>query len=174
IERTFAVNHLAPFLLTNLLLDRLKAGAPSRIVTTSSIAHRGAKMDFADLQMSKSYGSIRAYGQSKLANILFTRELARRLQGTGVTANCFHPGAVRTNLVRGSGYGLVWGAASVFFTSPEKGADTAVYLASSREVEGVSGEYFVKRKQARASDPAYDSDAAERLWEASEKLTGLA
>jgi NAD(P)-dependent dehydrogenase (short-subunit alcohol dehydrogenase family) len=174
IERTFAVNHLAPFLLTNLLLDRLKAGAPSRIVTTSSIAHRGAKMDFADLQMSKSYGSIRAYGQSKLANILFTRELARRLQGTGVTANCFHPGAVRTNLVRGSGYGLVWGAASVFFTSPEKGADTAVYLASSGEVEGVSGEYFVKRKQARASDPAYDSDAAERLWEASEKLTGLA
>ena len=174
IERTFAVNHLAPFLLTNLLLDRLKAGAPSRIVTTSSIAHRGAKMDFADLQMSKSYGSIRAYGQSKLANILFTRELARRLQGTGVTANCFHPGAVRTNLVRGSGYGLVWGAASVFFTSPEKGADTAVYLASSREVEGVSGEYFVKRKQARASDPAYDSDAAEMLWEASEKLTRLA
>lgn len=174
IERTFAVNHLAPFLLTNLLLDRLKAGAPSRIVTTSSIAHRGAKMDFADLQMSKSYGSIRAYGQSKLANILFTRELARRLQGTGVTANCFHPGAVRTNLVRGSGYGLVWGAASVFFTSPEKGADTAVYLASSGEVEGVSGEYFVKRKQARASDPAYDSDAAERLWEASEKLTGRA
>lgn len=174
IERTFAVNHLAPFLLTNLLLDRLKAGAPSRIVTTSSIAHRGAKMDFADLQMSKSYGSIRAYGQSKLANILFTRELARRLQGTGVTANCFHPGAVRTNLVRGSGYGLVWGAASVFFTSPEKGADTAVYLASSGEVEGVSGEYFVKRKQARASDPAYDSDAAERLWEASEKLTCLA
>lgn len=174
IERTFAVNHLAPFLLTNLLLDRLKAGAPSRIVTTSSIAHRGAKMDFADLQMSKSYGSIRAYGQSKLANILFTRELARRLQGTGVTANCFHPGAVRTNLVRGSGYGLVWGAASVFFTSPEKGADTAVYLASSGEVEGVSGEYFVKRKQARASDPAYDSDAAEMLWEASEKLTRLA
>lgn len=174
IERTFAVNHLAPFLLTNLLLDRLKAGAPSRIVTTSSIAHRGAKMDFDDLQMSKSYGGIRAYGQSKLANILFTRELARRLQGTGVTANCFHPGAVRTNLVRGSGYGLVWGAASVFFTSPEKGADTAVYLASSGEVEGVSGEYFVKRKQARASDPAYDSDAAERLWEASEKLTGLA
>jgi len=174
IERTFAVNHLAPFLLTNLLLDRLKAGAPSRIVTTSSIAHRGAKMDFADLQMSKSYGSIRAYGQSKLANILFTRELASRLQGTGVTANCFHPGAVRTNLVRGSGYGLVWGAASVFFASPEKGADTAVYLASSGEVEGVSGEYFVKRKQARASDPAYDSDAAERLWEASEKLTGLA
>lgn len=174
IERTFAVNHLAPFLLTNLLLDRLKAGAPSRIVTTSSIAHRGAKMDFDDLQMSKSYGGIRAYGQSKLANILFTRELARRLQGTGVTANCFHPGAVRTNLVRGSGYGLVWGAASVFFTSPEKGADTAVYLASSGEVEGVSGEYFVKRKQARASDPAYDSDAAEMLWEASEKLTRLA
>lgn len=174
IERTFAVNHLAPFLLTNLLLDRLKAGAPSRIVTTSSIAHRGAKMDFDDLQMSKSYGGIRAYGQSKLANILFTRELASRLQGTGVTANCFHPGAVRTNLVRGSGYGLVWGAASVFFTSPEKGADTAVYLASSGEVEGVSGEYFVKRKQAKASDPAYDSDAAEMLWEASEKLTGLA
>jgi NAD(P)-dependent dehydrogenase (short-subunit alcohol dehydrogenase family) len=174
IERTFAVNHLAPFLLTNLLLDRLKAGAPSRIVTTSSIAHRGAKMDFDDLQMSKSYGGIRAYGQSKLANILFTRELASRLQGTGVTANCFHPGAVRTNLVRGSGYGLVWGAASVFFTSPEKGADTAVYLASSGEVEGVSGEYFVKRKQAKASDSAYDSDAAEMLWEASEKLTRLA
>lgn len=172
IEYTFAVNHLAPFLLTNLLLDRLEAAAPSRIVTTSSVAHRGMKIDFDDLQMSKSYGGIRAYGQSKLANILFTRELARRLQGTGVTANCFHPGAVRTNLVRGSAYGLAWGAASVFFISPQKGADTAIYLASSDEVEGVTGEYFVKRKQAKASDAAYDCDAAERLWEASERLTG--
>jgi NAD(P)-dependent dehydrogenase (short-subunit alcohol dehydrogenase family) len=176
IECTFAVNHLAPFLLTGLLLDRLKAGTPSsRIVTTSSVAHRGMKLDFDDLQMAsnkKSYSGIRAYGQSKLANILFTRELARRLQGTGVTANCFHPGAVRTDLVRGSAYGLAWGAASVFFISPQKGADTAVYLASSEEVEGISGEYFVKRKQARASDAAYDADAAERLWRASEQLTG--
>lgn len=177
IEYTFAVNHLAPFLLTNLLLDRLKAGAPSRIVTTSSVAHRGMKIDFEDLQKKgdgkKSYSGIRAYGQSKLANILFTRELARRLRGTGVTANCFHPGAVRTNLVRGSAYGLAWGAASVFFTSPQKGADTAVYLASSGEVEGVTGEYFVKRKPAKASDAAYDCDSAERLWRASEQLTGL-
>lgn len=172
IECTLAVNHLAPFLLTSLLLGRLKAGAPSRIVTTSSVAHRRVTIDFDDLQMNKNYSGIRAYGQSKLANILFTRELARRLQGTGVTANCFHPGAVRTNLVRGSAYGLVWGAASVFFTSPQKGADTAIYLASSSEVEGVSGEYFVKRKQVRASDAAYDDNAAERLWRASEQLTG--
>ncbi|AIF82193.1 dehydrogenase of unknown specificity, short-chain alcohol dehydrogenase like [Candidatus Nitrososphaera evergladensis SR1] len=175
IEYTLAVNHLAPFLLTNLLLGRLKAGAPSRIITTSSVAHRGIKIDFDDLQMmNKGYSGIRAYGQSKLANILFTRELARRrLQGTGVTANCFHPGAVRTNLVRGSSYGLVWGAASVFFTSPQKGADTAIYLASSDEIKNVSGEYFVKRKQAKASDAAYDDDAAERLWRASEQLTGI-
>ncbi|HVX01907.1 MAG TPA: SDR family oxidoreductase [Nitrososphaera sp.] len=184
IEYTFAVNHLAPFLLTNLLLDRLKAAAPSRIVTTSSVAHRGMKIDYDDLPLinnnnndnnynnKKNYSGIRAYGQSKLANILFTRELARRLQGTGVTANCFHPGAVRTNLVRGSAYGLAWGAASVFFVSPQRGADTAIYLASSDEVKDTSGGYFVKRKQAKASDAAYDCDAAERLWEASEQLTG--
>lgn len=174
IEYTFAVNHLAPFLLTCLLLDRLKISAPSRIITTSSVAHRQVKIDFDDLQMNnKKYNGIRAYGQSKLANILFTRELAKRLQHTDVTANCFHPGAVRTDLVRSSVYGLTWKAASLFFISPQKGADTALYLASSGEVEGVNGEYFVKRKQVRASDAAYDDNLAERLWKKSEQLTGI-
>jgi NAD(P)-dependent dehydrogenase (short-subunit alcohol dehydrogenase family) len=174
IEYTVAVNHLAPFLLTNLLLSKLKESAPSRIVTTSSVAHRGTEIEFDDLQMSKGYSGLRAYARSKLANILFTRELARRLQGTGVTANCFHPGAVRTSLVKGSSYGLVWGAASVFFVSPQKGADTGIYLSSSADVEHTTGEYFVKRKPARASDAAYDDNAAARLWEASKQLAGLA
>lgn len=175
IEYTLAVNHLGPFLLTCLLLDRLKGSAPSRIITTSSVAHRQMKIDFDDLQMkNRKYNGISAYSQSKLANILFTRELARRVQGTGITANCFHPGAVRTGLVRNSVYGLAWKAASLFFISPQKGADTALYLASSSEVEDVSGKYFVKRKQVQASDAAYDDNLAERLWKVSEELTGVA
>jgi NAD(P)-dependent dehydrogenase (short-subunit alcohol dehydrogenase family) len=176
IEHTFAVNHLAPFLLTNLLLDRLKSSAPSRIVTTSSVAHKGARMHFDDIQLQKSYGGIRAYSQSKLANILFTRELARRLAGTQVAANCFHPGGVRTGLMRGNPvrYRAAWAAAGPFMLSPEKGADTGVYLASSPEVKGITGKYFVKRKEERPSDAAMDDEAAGRLWKLSEELTDLA
>lgn len=175
IEYTLAVNHLAPFLLTNLLLDVIKASAPSRIITTSSVAHRGAHIDFDDLQFEKrSYSGIKAYGQSKLANILFTKELAERLNGTGVTANCFHPGGVRTNLAQGDNpwhYRLVWSAAGLFFISPEKGADTAIYLASSPDVEGVTGKYFVKREQVKPSYNTESKEAAARLWEISERLT---
>lgn len=171
-ELTLAVNHLAPFLLTHLLLGRLRAALPSRIITTSSVAHRGARINFDDIQLAEKYSGIRAYGQSKLANILFTRELARRLEGTGMTANCFHPGAVRTNLAQGNPwfYRLVWAALGPFMLSPEKGADTGVYLASSREVEGVSGEYFVKRKIAKSSPASHDMEAAGRLWALSEEL----
>lgn len=181
IEYTFAVNHLAPFLLTNLLLDIIKASAPSRIITTSSVAHKGAHIvDFDDIQFEKrSYSGIKAYSQSKLANILFTRELAERLRGSssGVTANCFHPGGVRTNLAHGSSnpwyYRLVWRAAGLFFISPKEGADTAVYLASSPDVEGLTGKYFIKRRQAKPSANAESKEAAARLWEISEKLTGV-
>lgn len=176
-EYTLAVNHLAPFLLTGLLIDIIRASSPARIITTSSVAHRGARIDFDDIQFEKKpYSGIRAYGQSKLANILFTKELARRLEGSGVTANCFHPGAVRTNLLQGNPwhYRLIWNAAGSFFLSAEKGADTAVYLASSPDVEGVTGKYFVKREQAEPSAEADDREAAARLWDVSERLTGLA
>src|SRR5581483_5582937 len=177
IELTFAVNHLAPFLLTNLLLDNIVAGRPSRIITTSSVAHRGAKIDFGHLQFEdKPYRGIAAYSQSKLANILFTKELARRLEGSGVTANCFHPGAVRTNLVGGDSspwyYKLVWKLGSPFFLSPAKGADTAIYLASEPRLEK-TGKYFVKRRQVQNSPQGDEMQVAKRLWDISVKLTGL-
>lgn len=177
IEQTFAVNHLAPFLLTHLLLSRLKASAPARIVTTSSSAHKTANIDFGDPQFERRpYSGIAAYGQSKLANILFTREMARRLEGRGVAANCFHPGAIKnTGLLEGNPlrYRAAWAAASAFFLSPEKGADTGVYLASSPEVEKVTGKYFVKRKIVQPSALAQDGEAASRLWIISEELTGI-
>ncbi|HEY7508564.1 MAG TPA: SDR family oxidoreductase [Nitrososphaera sp.] len=177
IEMTFAVNHLAPFLLTHLLSSRLKTSAPARVITTSSVAHKGARIDFDDPQFEKrQYGGIAAYGQSKLANILFTRELARRLADRGVTANCFHPGGVKTDLMEGNPllYRAAWAAASPFLLSPEKGADTGVYLASSPEVEQVTGRYFVKRKISEPSEAARDDEAAARLWTISEELTGVA
>ncbi|HKU48412.1 MAG TPA: SDR family oxidoreductase [Nitrososphaera sp.] len=179
IESTFAVNHLAPFLLTNLLIDMLKSsGGQSRIVTTSSIAHRGARIDFDDLSFKhRRYNGISAYGQSKLANILFTKELARRLEGSNVTANCFHPGAVRTGLAQKNNnpwyYRLVWQAGSPFFLSPEKGADTGIYLATSPDLGAVSGKYFVKRREAIPSREARDPNVAARLWAVSEELTGI-
>jgi NAD(P)-dependent dehydrogenase (short-subunit alcohol dehydrogenase family) len=178
-EATFAINHLGPFLLTNLLLDRLRASGASRIVTVASTAHTSARkgIPFDDLQSEGSYRGMRVYGESKLANILFTLELARRLAGTGVTANALHPGTVRT------GYGadgdargfLAFGIkiASPFFLSPAKGARTSVYLASSAAVEGVSGQYFVKCKPTQPRRWARDPEAAERLWRVSEQLTGL-
>ena len=169
-EFTFAVNHLAPFLLTSLLAGALERGSPARVVTTSSLAHKGAAMDFDDLQFEKRpYSGIKAYSQSKLANILFTSALAQRLKGA--TANCFHPGGVRTNLVQTGIYGAVWSMAGPFLASPEKGADTGVYLASSPDVQGVSGKYFVKRKETRPSAAALDGEAARRLWNVSEEQT---
>jgi NAD(P)-dependent dehydrogenase (short-subunit alcohol dehydrogenase family) len=176
VELTLAVNHLARFLLTKLLLDRMISCGSSRIITTSSFAHRRAKIDFNDIQFQKrNYRGLKAYGQSKLANILFTKELARRLEGTGVTANCFHPGAVRTNLVQDSSpwyYRSIWRLAGVFFLSPAKGADTAIYLASSTDVAGISGKYFAKRRQVATAPQADDVQAGQRLWQLSEQLIG--
>ncbi len=170
IEKTFAVNHLAPFLLTNLLLDHVKASAPARIVTVASTAQNA--INFDDLQNEKHYSVWEVYGQSKLANILFTYELARRLEGTGVTANCLHPGVVSTNLARDLNP-LFRAMARLFFTSAEKGAHNSIYVASSPEVEGRSGKYFVKQREARSSAASYDTASAQRLWQISEHLTQL-
>lgn len=169
LELQFAVNHLAPFLLTHLLLDRLRESAPSRVVTVSSEAHRSGRIDFSDLQGERSYRRLRAYRQSKLANILFTRELSRRLQGSGVTANALHPGVVRTRLLF-SGWRVAQ-LARPFLRSPARGADPAVYLALSPEVTGVSGRYFVDRRPVDPSPRALDPEVAKRLWEVSEELT---
>jgi NAD(P)-dependent dehydrogenase (short-subunit alcohol dehydrogenase family) len=175
IEMTLALNHLAPFLLTNLLLDTLKASAPSRVVTVSSGAHQGARVNFDDLQLTHSYGMWRAYGRSKLMNLLFTRELARRLAGTGVTANALHPGFVSSNF--GKSEGPLWAAAFTvmrpFMISAEKGAQTAIYLASSTEVEGASGWYYVDCHPVTPSAEARDDATARQLWEVSERLTSL-
>jgi retinol dehydrogenase 14 len=170
IETTFAVNHLAPFLLTNLLLERLQASAPARIVTVASTAQSAIRFD--DLQGEKRFSMMEAYGQSKLANILFTYELARRLEGTGVTANCLHPGVVSTNLARDFNP-LFRMLARLLFTSPAKGAQTTIYLASSPEVEGASGKFFTKKRAARSSPASYDPASAQRLWQISEQLTQL-
>jgi NAD(P)-dependent dehydrogenase (short-subunit alcohol dehydrogenase family) len=179
-EATFAINHLGPFLLTNLLLDRMTESAPSRIVNVASTAHNAARkgIPFDDLQSTHGYRGMRVYGQSKLANILFTLELSRRFGDKGITANSLHPGTVRT------GYGgdgdtrglLAFGIkiASPFFLSPAKGARTSVYLASSPEVDGVSGQYFVKCKPRSPRRWAQDSEAARQLWQVSEDLVGLA
>src|SRR5277367_1328881 len=174
LELTFALNHMAYFVLTEALRDKLIASAPARIVSTSSTAHQGMNLDFNDLQSAKSYNGLRVYGRSKLANILFTRELARRLAGTGVTANCLHPGVVATRFGESSGgfAGLLIPFLRPFFLSPEKGGDTIVYLASSPEVAKTTGEYFVKRKITEPSQAARDDAAAKRLWETSETLAG--
>jgi NAD(P)-dependent dehydrogenase (short-subunit alcohol dehydrogenase family) len=172
LELTFALNHMAYFVLTEALREKLIASAPARIVSTASSAHEGARLDFGDLQSAKSYNGFRVYGRSKLANILFTRELARRLAGTGVTANCLHPGAVATRFGQSSGglIGLLIRVLRLSFISPEQGADTIIYLASSPEVANTTGGYFVKRKLTDPSAPAQDDAAAKRLWEASEAL----
>jgi len=175
-ERTFALNHLAPFLLTNLLLDRLKADAPARIITVSSLAHQGRKLDFGDVnQTVRGYSAWRAYGESKLANVMFTYALARRLEGTGVTANTLHPGFVATNFARNNGplSQVAMTLARPFAITPEQGAQTSIYLASAPEVADVSGRYFVKRRPARTSAASYDQAAQEQLWQLSEQLTGL-
>jgi NAD(P)-dependent dehydrogenase (short-subunit alcohol dehydrogenase family) len=176
LELTWAVNHLAPFLLTNLLLDRMKASAPARIVTTASDAHSGAHIPFDDLDAARSYGlrGFARYGQTKLANILFTAELARRLEGTGVTANCLHPGFVATGFNKNNGFLMSLGMtlARPFARSPRKGADTLVWLVDSPEASDETGGYFVDRRRATPSAAARDMDAARRLWEVSEAQVG--
>jgi NAD(P)-dependent dehydrogenase (short-subunit alcohol dehydrogenase family) len=175
-EMTFALNHLSYFLLTNLLLPLLKASAPARIVNVASDAHNGASIAFDTIQKGEPFSGWRAYQQSKLANILFTYELARRLEGSGVTANTLHPGFVRTNIFRQKGTigWLVRRVADVIALSPENGARTSIYLAASPEVDGISGRYFVKEKPAASSPQSQDPRAAERLWQLSEQLTALA
>ena len=175
IETTFAVNHLAPFLLTDLLRERLVASAPARVVTVASDAHRGSKIDFDDPSGERKFSAWGAYGQSKLANILFTTELAQRLEGTGVTATCLHPGVVRTGFGR-QGPAFIrffLKIGGLFLLTPERGADTAVWLASSSEVDGASGGYYEKRRIATSSRAARDPESAKRLWRLSERLTGL-
>jgi retinol dehydrogenase 14 len=168
-ELTFAVNHLAPFLFTRELLPLLRAGAPSRIVTVASVAQRNGLIDFDDLQSEKNYRGFLVYGKSKLANVLFTYELASRLVGSGVTANCLHPGAVATDMLRQLPW-LLYAVISPFLLTPEQGAATQVFLASSPQVEGVSGGYYVKSKAVRSSPRSYDVDARKRLWEVSETI----
>jgi NAD(P)-dependent dehydrogenase (short-subunit alcohol dehydrogenase family) len=175
VEETFATNHLGYFLLTNLLLDLLKKSAPARVVSVSSEAHRGAKVRWDDLQLKQGWSSFRAYGQSKLCNILFTRELARRLEGTRVTANCLHPGVIASGFGHTDG-GFVGGVFTVikpFLITPEKGARTQVWLSSASEVEGVTGKYFDKCKEATPSRAALEAGSPERLWAMSSELTGL-
>jgi NAD(P)-dependent dehydrogenase (short-subunit alcohol dehydrogenase family) len=175
-DEVFAVNHLAPFLLTSLLLGQLTAAAPARVITVTSGAHTGAHLDLDDPQLERGWDGWRAYANSKLANILFTRELARRLEGTGVTANCAHPGVVRTRFGREAR--LPMRAAVTlgrpFMLSPQRGASTIVYLATSPEVAGASGGYYVKRQRREPSAAARDDATAQRLWQLSEELTGLA
>lgn len=176
IERQFAVNHIAPFLLTHLLLDKLKGSRPARIVTVASGAHRRGQLDFGDLNWERrNYSGIGAYSASKLANILFTRELAQRLDGKGVTANCLHPGVVATNIFTGMGFlGKVFGIASKPFMLPStEGAETTVFLASSDEVATISGKYFADSRVAEPSVAAGSDRDARRLWEVSAELTGL-
>ncbi len=175
LEMTFAVNHLAYFLLTNLLLDTLTASAPARIVNVSSDAHHRGKINFNDLQLKEGYNMWPAYTQSKLANILFTYELSRHLEGTGVTVNALHPGFVATNLGKNNGLlaRLLIPFIQLFAMSTEKGAQTSIYLATSPDVEGVTGQYFADQKPKRSSEASHDRGAAQRLWHISEKLTGL-
>jgi retinol dehydrogenase 14 len=170
LERTFAVNHLAPFLLTGLLLDRLTASAPARIVTVSSGAHATGKINFGDLQGEHRYSGPQAYSQSKLANILFSYELARRLEGTGVTATALHPGVARTGFAAEDpppSWKLFLPLIRLFLKTPQKGAATSIYLASSPEVEGVTGTYFAARKPKVSSQASRDTAAAARLWQIS-------
>jgi NAD(P)-dependent dehydrogenase (short-subunit alcohol dehydrogenase family) len=176
LERTFALNHLAPFLLTNLLLDRLKQSAPSRVVTVASHAQAMGRIEFDDLQGERSYSGARAYNQSKLANVLFTYELARRLQATSVTANALHPGVVRTSF--GAEDPAVVQRLFIpfllhFMKTPAQGAATSIYLASAPDLEQVTGRYFADSKPKRSSERSYDTAAATRLWQVSADLVGL-
>ena len=172
-EAVFATNHLGHFLLTSLLLDLLKSSAPSRIINVTSDAHRGAEIDFEDLMQEKKYSAFKAYHQSKLANVLFTYQLAKVLEGTGVTVNCLHPGVVRTGFGKDMGglFSISVKLAGPFMMSPAKAAQALVYMASAPELENVSGKHFAKGKEKESSRESHDMHAAERLWQVSEDLT---
>jgi NAD(P)-dependent dehydrogenase (short-subunit alcohol dehydrogenase family) len=175
IEQTLALNHLSVFLLTNLLLDTIKASAPARIITVASAAHQGARLNFDDLQHAKSYNAFSVYSQSKLDNVLFTYELARRLAGTGVTANCLHPGFVASGFGKNN---AGWMSAAMvvvrpFQITPERGALTTLYLATSPDVATTTGTYFSQSKPRKSDSVTYDEALAKRLWDVSEQLTGL-
>ena len=174
-ELTFALNHMSYFVMTQGLRERLLASAPARIINTSSDAHKGKQLDFSDLQSANNYKGFQVYGRSKLCNILYTSELARRLAGTGITANCLHPGFVATRFGDESGGMLSLGVriAKYIAISPQKGAATIVYLASSDEVAQASGDYYYKCKKAIPTKEARDDDAAKRLWQESERLAGI-
>jgi len=176
LEHTFALNHLAPFLLTNLLLERLKESEPARVVTVSSGAQAMGRMDFADLQAERSYSGQRAYNQSKLANVLFTHGLASRLAGTGVTANALHPGVVATAFGAedpGSMQAFLTPLVQRWMKSPQQGAETSVHLASAPQLENVTGRYFANSKPKRSSKRSYSQADADRLWQVSMDLVGL-
>jgi retinol dehydrogenase 12 len=175
LELTFALNHLNYFLLTNLLLETIKASAPARIVNVSSDAHRGARLHFDDLQNKHKYAGFRVYSQSKLMNVLFTYELSRRLEGSGVTANALHPGFVASGFAKNNGalFRLVMPLVQLSALTPEEGARTSIYLASSPEVEGVSGKYFTKQRAVQSDPASYDEQTAHQLWDVSLELTHL-
>jgi len=175
IEWTFAVNHLAPFLLTHLLIETMKTSGHSRIVTVSSAAHHFGKIDFEDLQCEKGFYGFREYCSSKLANVLFTYELSRRLKGTGITANCLHPGLVRTNFGKSGSFSvrILVNLGKPFMINAKKGAATSIYLASSADVEGSSGKYFRNSRIARSSRISQDENIARELWERSTELTKI-
>jgi NAD(P)-dependent dehydrogenase (short-subunit alcohol dehydrogenase family) len=176
LEHTFALNHLASFLLTNLLLDRLKASAPARVVTVSSHVQAEGRIEFDDLQGSHNYSGRSAYSQSKLANIMFTNELARRLEGTRVTATSLHPGFVRTDFGAEDQawfFTVISRMVRPFLKTPAQGAQTSIYLASSPDVTGVTGQFFADRRPRAANKVAYDTDLAARLWQVSADLVGM-
>ena len=177
LEMTFALNHLGYFLLTNLLLDMIKASAPARIVNVSSMAHQQGQIDFADLQNQKSYQGFQVYSQSKLANLLFTYELARRLEGSGVTVNALHPGFVASNFAKNNGFiaRLAMNLAKLLriAQTTDKGAETSIYLASSPEAALVTGKYFDEKKAIRSSHASYNEADARQLWQVSKQMTGL-
>jgi NAD(P)-dependent dehydrogenase (short-subunit alcohol dehydrogenase family) len=172
LEATLVVNYLAPFLLTELLLDTLKASAPARIVNVSSAQHANARIEFNNLQGEKKYGNLSSYNQAKLALLMWTYELARRLDGTGVTVNALHPGITATNFPSGMTGVLSWGMrlSTPFLLTPEKGAQTTLYLATSPAVEGVTGKYFVKSRETKSSNDSYDQAVGSHLWEVTEQL----
>ena len=174
-ENTFETNYLSSFLLTNLLLDLLKRSAPSRIINVSSVGHYNGHINFEDLNLEKDYGGWKAYGQSKLALVLFTHQLAKKLVGTGVTVNALHPGTVATHIwSRPLGpFGFIMALPKLFMASPEKGAETIVYLATADDAANLTGQYWEKSRVKKSSEESYDEDIAQRLWDVSVKLTHL-